>query len=105
MNDLFITGCVFDGLTGGNVDDDVTVGVVKMGREFTRRHTDVMMMCARRVATEEVFTTVANEIFTTGVNWGRIMSLVCLSAVLTKFVPKESVMTWLMEFVERELID
>ncbi|CAH3018528.1 unnamed protein product [Porites evermanni] len=89
----------------------------RIGREVETRHEMVLKnMCdkldIRTSTAENTFRTVADEIFVSGINWGRIVVLYCFAAEVAVFCSQheidivEDVVTWLSEYVsERTLAE
>lgn len=89
----------------------------RIGREVERRHEALLKnMCNKldiRTSTAEItFRTVADEIFSTGINWGRIVVLYCFAAEVAVFCSRndidivDDVVRWLSEYVsERTLTE
>ena len=89
----------------------------RIGREVETRHQLLLKhMCDKldiRAATAEVtFRTVVDEIFSTGINWGRIVVLYCFAAQVAVFCTQheidivEDVVRWLSEYLsERNLAE
>lgn len=89
----------------------------RIGREIETRHEMVLKnMCdkldIRTSTAENTFRTVADEIFVSGINWGRIVVLYCFAAEVAVFCSQheidivEDVVTWLSEYVsERTLAE
>ncbi|KAJ7369914.1 hypothetical protein OS493_035487 [Desmophyllum pertusum] len=87
----------------------------KIGREVETRHEALLKnMCNKldiRASTAEItFRTVADEIFSTGINWGRIVVLYCFAAEVAGFCSRneidivEDVVRWLSEYVSERTI-
>lgn len=89
----------------------------RIGREVETRHEMVLKnMCdkldIRTSTAENTFRTVADEIFVSGINWGRIVVLYCFAAEVAVFCSQheidivDDVVTWLSEYVsERKLAE
>ena len=89
----------------------------RIGREVETRHQLLLKhMCDKldiRASTAEVtFRTVVDEIFSTGINWGRIVVLYCFAAQVAVFCSQheidivEDVVRWLSEYLsERTLAE
>lgn len=89
----------------------------RIGREVETRHQLLLKnMCDKldiRTSTAEItFRTVADEIFSTGINWGRIVVLYCFAAEVAVFCSQheidivEDVIRWLSEYLsERTIVE
>lgn len=84
----------------------------RIGREVETRHQLILKnMCGKldiRASSAQVtFTTVADEIFATGINWGRIVVLFCFAAEVAVFCRQqeidvvEDVVSWLSEYLSQ----
>lgn len=82
----------------------------KIGSEIETRHQALLKnMCNKldiRASTAEItFRTVADEIFSTGINWGRVVVLYCFAAEVAVFCFRneidivEDVVRWISEYV------
>lgn len=92
------------------VNTKVAATLRKIGSEIETRHEALLKnMCNKldiRASTAEItFRTVADEIFSTGINWGRIVVLYCFAAEVASFCNRQEidivddVVRWLSEYV------
>lgn len=92
------------------VNTKVAATLRKTGSEIETRHEALLKnMCNKldiRASTAEItFRTVADEIFSTGINWGRIVVLYCFAAEVASFCRRQEidivddVVRWLSEYV------
>lgn len=92
------------------VNTKVAATLRKIGSEIETRHEALLKnMCNKldiRASTAEItFRTVADEIFSTGINWGRIVVLYCFAAEVASFCNRQEidivheVVRWLSEYI------
>lgn len=92
------------------VNTEVAATLRKIGSEIETRHEALLKnMCNKldiRASTAEItFRTVADEIFSTGINWGRIVVLYCFAAEVASFCNRQEidivhdVVRWLSEYI------
>lgn len=94
------------------INTRVAATLRRIGREVETRHQLILKnMCGKldiRASSAQVtFTTVADEIFATGINWGRIVVLFCFAAEVAVFCRQqeidvvEDVVSWLSEYLSQ----
>lgn len=87
----------------------------RIGREVEIRHQLILKnMCGKldiRASSAQItFRTVADEIFATGINWGRVVVLFCFAAEVAVFCRQqeidvvENIVTWLSEYLSQRTL-
>lgn len=97
------------------MNTNVAATLRRIGREVEIRHQFILKnMCGKldiRASSAHVtFRTVADEIFATGINWGRIVVLFCFAAEVAVFCGQqeidvvENIVTWLSEYLSQRTL-